>query len=101
MNVNRLSAGYFENYESLKGKVLTQNLSKGTILTQHLVKSPIAVKQGQMVTLVAKNSVIEVRMEGKALSRGAVGERIKVKNLKSKRIVEGVIVDKYLINVNL
>ncbi len=100
-NVNRLSSGYFTHMEELKGKILTQNLPSGTILTQHLVKSPMAVKRGQLVTLIARNDVIEVRAEGKALSRGAVGERIRVKNLKTDRIIEGVIVNNHLINVNL
>lgn len=101
MNVNRLSSGYFDDIKQLKGKILTQNLSKGAVLTQHHVKAPMAINRGQQVTLIAKNSVIEVRMKGKAMSKGAIGERIKVKNMKTKRIVEGVIIDKHLINVNL
>lgn len=100
-NINQLTSGYFENIKDLKDKVLSQNLSKGTILTRHMVKSPMAIKRGQVVTLIAKNAVIEVRMEGKAMSKGAIGERIKVKNLKTNRIVEGVVMDKHLINVNL
>jgi flagellar basal body P-ring formation protein FlgA len=101
MNINRLSSGYFDDTEQLSGKILTQNLSKGAVLTNHHVKSPMAINRGQTVTLIAKNSVIEVRTEGKAMSKGAIGERIKVKNMKTKRIVEGVIIDKHLINVNL
>jgi flagellar basal body P-ring formation protein FlgA len=101
MNVNRLSSGYFDNTNQLVGKVLTQNLSQGVVLTQHHIKSPMAIKRGQSVTLIAKNSVIEVRMQGVAMSKGAIGERIKVKNTKSRRIIEGVIIDKNLISVNL
>lgn len=101
MNINRLSSGYFDNIAQLKGKILTQNLAKGAVLTKNHTKAPTAIKRGQSVTLIAKNSVIEVRMRGTAMSRGAIGERIKVKNLNSKRIIEGVIIDKDLINVNL
>lgn len=101
MNINRLSSGYFESIEQLKGKILTQNLSKGAVLTNHHIKSAIAINRGQSVTLIARNSAIEVRAEGKAMSKGAIGERIKVKNMKTKRIVEGVIIDKHLISVNL
>jgi flagellar basal body P-ring formation protein FlgA len=101
MNINRLSSGYFDNTDQIIGKILTQNLSKGSVLTHHHIKSPMAITRGQSVTLIAKNAVIEVRAEGKALSTGAVGERIKVKNMKTKRIVEGIIIDKHLINVNL
>jgi len=101
MNINRLSSGFFDDIEQLKGKLLTQNLSRGAVLTNHHIKSPMAISRGQIVTLIAKNSVIEVRTEGQAMSKGAIGERIKVKNMKTKRIVEGVIIDKHLINVNL
>ncbi len=101
MNINRLSSGFFDDIGRLKGKLLTQHLSAGAILTNHHIKSPMAISRGQIVTLIAKNSVIEVRMEGQAMSKGAIGERIKVKNMKTKRIVEGVIIDKHLINVNL
>jgi flagellar basal body P-ring formation protein FlgA len=101
MNINRLMSGYFEGIEQLKGKILTQNLSKGAVLTQHHVKLATAIKRGQRVTVIAKNSVIEVRMEGTAMAQGAIGERIKVKNMKTKRVVEGVIINKHLISVNL
>lgn len=101
MNINRFTSGYFSDLNQVKGKILTQSLSKGAVLTNNHIKSPMAIDRGQLVTLIAKNSVIEVRAEGKAMSKGAIGERIKVKNMKTKRIVEGVIIDKYLINVNL
>lgn len=101
MNINRLSSGFFSDLTQVKGKILTQSLSKGAVLTNNHIKLPMAINRGQLVTLIAKNSAIEVRAEGKAMSKGAIGERIKVKNMKTKRIVEGVIIDKYLINVNL
>ncbi len=100
-DINRLNAGYYTEINEITGKILTQNLAPGTILTQHLLKTPMAIKRGQLVTLIAKNSAIEVRAEGKALSRGAVGDRIRVKNLKTQRIIEGVILDNQLINVSL
>jgi flagella basal body P-ring formation protein FlgA len=100
-NINRLSSGYFDAPEQLIGKIFSQNLTSDTVLTQHHVKSAMAVNRGQSVTLIAKNSVIEVRMKGVAMSKGAIGERIKVKNTNSKRIIEGIIIDKDLISVNL
>ena len=101
ININRLSSGYFDDLTKLRGKILTQNLAKGAVLTNHHIKSPMAITRGQRVTVIAKNSTIEVRMEGTAMSKGAVGERIKVKNLRTKRIVEGIIINNHLISVNL
>ena len=100
-DIYRLNNGFFTNTEEIVGKILTQNLQPGAILTNYVLKTPIAIRQGQMVTLIARNSVIEVRTEGKAMSRGAIGDRIKVKNLKTKRIIEGVIKDNHNIYVNL
>ncbi len=101
MDINRLSSGFFSEITQVKGKILTQSLSKGAVLTNNHIKLPMAINRGQLVTLIARNSAIEVRAEGKAMSKGAIGERIKVKNMKTKRIVEGIIINKYLINVNL
>lgn len=100
-NINRLTSGYFDAPEKLIGKIITQNLSSGMVLTKHHIKTATAVNRGQSVTLIAKNSVIEVRMKGVAMSQGAIGERIKVKNSNSERIIEGIIIDKDLISVNL
>lgn len=100
-DINRLNSGYYTEINEITGKMLTQNLAPGTIVTQHLLKTPLAIKRGQLVTLIAKNSAIEVRAEGKALSQGAVGDRIRVKNLRTQRIIEGVILDNQLINVSL
>ncbi len=100
-DINRLQSGFFERSDPLIGKILARSMAKGAVITKHLIKTPMAVKRGQSVTLIARNSVIEVRMTGKAMSKGAIGERIKVKNMKTKRIVEGVIIDKHLISVNL
>lgn len=100
-NINRLTSGYFDAADQLIGKIITQNLSGNTVLTKHHIKTATAVNRGQSVTLVAKNAVIEVRMKGVAMSKGAIGERIKVKNTNSQRIIEGTIIDKDLISVNL
>jgi len=94
-----LPSGYIENTETIIGKELSQNLPEGAVLNHRLVRSPVAIQRGQMVTLMARNNVIEVRSEGKALEKGAIGERIRVKNLKSRRIVEGIIINKQVVDV--
>ncbi len=101
VDVNRLNAGYFESIQQLEGKISSRTLPAETILTHQLIRVEQAIRPGQNVTLVARNSVIEVRAEGQAMSRGAIGDRIKVKNLKTNRIIEGTILNKDLINVNL
>ena len=40
---------------------------------------------------MAQSGSMLVRMKGKALGSGAIGDRIKVINIKSKRKLEGII----------
>ena len=41
------------------------------------------------MTLLAKSNIVEVRMEGEALMDASYGDRIRVKNLRSRRTIEG------------
>jgi flagella basal body P-ring formation protein FlgA len=56
---------------------------------QQLVASK-AVLRGQTVTLVADAGGIMVRMAGRALTDGLVNQRVRVQNLSSGKIVEGI-----------
>lgn len=54
-----------------------------------------------MVTIVANVGGIEVRMKGKALKSGALGDWVSVKNVSSKRQIEGRVTDAGVIQVTL
>lgn len=90
-DTSRLTRGFFTDLSQVVGKSIQRRISANRVLTPHSVQSPDAVKRGQKVTLVAKNNGFSVSMHGKALSNGAVGDRIKVQNLSSERIIEGII----------
>jgi flagella basal body P-ring formation protein FlgA len=49
-----------------------------------------AVQRGQAVTLMADTDGMQVRMAGRALTDGLVNQRVKVQNLSSGKIVEGI-----------
>jgi len=49
------------------------------------------VHRGQEVDLLADHGAIQVKSQGEALGDGAVGNRIKVRNKSSGRIIEGTI----------
>ena len=69
----------------------TRSLNVGQpILAEH-IRKPNIVKRGQQVLLSGGISGISVRVQGEAMMDGAVGDRIKVRNQSSQRVVEGVI----------
>ena len=48
------------------------------------------MQRGQSVTLVADADGMSVRMAGRALADGLINQRVKVQNLSSGKIVEGI-----------
>lgn len=90
-NLAKLPQGYFIDPERLVGMKLKRNVAGGLPLSPTMVAAPQVIKRGQRVTLVANTGSVAVTMSGKALANGAAGERIRVKNLSSKRIIEGLV----------
>lgn len=95
----QLHSGYFSDPESVAGMEVTRTIAMNAALSNNLVKEPLAVKRGQRVVLVGGSGGLEVRMSGEALEDGAAGARIKVRNLSSKRIVDGTVRSSTVIQV--
>lgn len=97
----KLPNGYFKQLSQSIGMRLKRNLSAGTALTPAMLKKPQIIRRGQQVTMLAKTGRMEVRMTGKALANGAVGEIIQVMNLSSKQKLEGIITSTGEVQINL
>lgn len=83
------------------GMKLKKSLRQGDIIKPTWLTTPMVINKGDNVTIIAKNSSITVRMSGKALEKGAIGDRIQVINIKSKQEVEGVVVSKGVVEVDI
>jgi len=90
-DMSQLPAGYIEDPTHAVGMELKRRLSTGVPLTTTMIRKPKIIKRGQQVSIVASAGGLEVRMSGKALANGAVGERIRVLNVKSKKKLEGTV----------
>ncbi|WP_260291108.1 flagellar basal body P-ring formation chaperone FlgA [Sedimenticola hydrogenitrophicus] len=91
-DVARLHRGYLENPRQAVGKKLKRRLHADAILTPGQMVIQHAVKKGNQVVILAQIGTLQVRMNGKALSDGAVGERIKVENNSSNRRIEATVI---------
>ena len=87
--IGRMTAGYFTDPGQLAGKKMRRAVGVGQPVTRLAVASPKLLRRGQRVVFVARAGGIEVRMEGEMLMDGAAGDRVRVRNLRSNRIVEG------------
>lgn len=98
-NSDRLYADYLTRLDQAVGKRLRRNIGGGTTINNGMLLTPKAVKYGNLVTLVTRAGGLEVRMKGKAVGQGGIGERVAVQNLSSKRKVEGIIRSAGLVEV--
>lgn len=99
--ITGLDLAYYENKAQVSGHVAKRMIKPGEIIRPALITLPKLVERDELVTLIAETQGISVRMSGRALNSGARGKQIKVRNLSSKRIIEGVIVGKGLVKINL
>ena len=89
--VTGLAVGYVTDPASLERHTLARSLPAGTALTADAMLADTIVHQGQEVTLIASSPGISVRASGKALEDGREGARVRVQNLASLKVVQGVV----------
>lgn len=91
METSSLTSGYFQGIRPLLGMQLKRPLTPGQVLIGAHLTQPRLVERGQQVTLYSARPGLRVRMKGVALESGTEGERIRVRNRSSKRVVEGIV----------
>ncbi len=100
-DISNLSYGYFENIKMTAGMKVKRHVLADVVLTPSMLKKPLVITRGQKVSILANSGRMQVRMMGKALSNGAIGDRIKVMNMKSRQKIEGVVTTSAEIKVDI
>ncbi len=83
----------FSSRDNLRGKTAVVSILPYTILTEDMVETPPTIKQGSVIKLFITSSGFRIVTKGLAQQTGYTGETIKVKNLDSKKILYGEIID--------
>ena len=94
-------AAFISDVGNLRGRRLKRALPAGTPLTADELVPDVLVKRGQQVTLLASSGPFEIRAQGQALTDGAENQRIRVQNMSSRRIVEGVVENPSTVRIEL
>jgi flagellar basal body P-ring formation protein FlgA len=89
--VTGLTAAFLGSAPELNGRRVERTLPAGTSLTVDMFEPDLIVRRGQDVTLIVQAEGIEVRAAGRALQDAAAGGRLKVQNLSSDKVIEGVV----------
>jgi len=73
--------------EDAVGQMSRRMLRPGDILRSAQLASPVMVKRGDAVTMIARRDGIEVSTAGEALDAGARGAMVRVRNANSGQVV--------------
>lgn len=90
-DLGALPAGYVTDPAELVGKELRRPVQARAVVLPGMARAPELVRRGERVTLQAAAGGIAVHSEGEALNAGALGERVRVRNLSTRRVVEGTV----------
>jgi flagella basal body P-ring formation protein FlgA len=85
-----LASPFVSSPEHLAGRLTRRPLPEGTAVTADALNAALLIKRGQQVTLVAESSGFEVRAPGRAMADAGANQQVRVQNLNSLKIVEGV-----------
>ncbi len=91
-DTSRLHRAYFTDIAGLLGQRTRRQVAAGRLLHPGLVERRRLVRRGTLVQLLARHGALQVRVKGKALEDGTLGDRIRVRNTASGRTVTGEVV---------
>ena len=83
------------------GLMTKRPLHGGDILQSQALEKPVAVRRGDHVMVIARKDGLEIRAAAMALDSAAIGERIRVRNLSSKKELEGILRTNSLVMLNV
>ena len=89
-DISELPLGFLDDPSIAIGLTAGRPIAGGAYLTNQQLVAAKAVLRGQSVTLIADAGGMSVRMAGRALSDGLMNQRVRVQNLSSGKIVEGI-----------
>jgi flagella basal body P-ring formation protein FlgA len=89
-DVSELPLGFLDEPSIAIGLTAGRPIAGGVYLTNQQLVAAKVVQRGQSVTLLADVRGMSVRMAGRALSDGLMNQRVRVQNLSSGKIVEGI-----------
>ncbi len=96
-----LSQGYLTGLEQVIGNSLTRPIRPDQAIPPAAVRLPVDVRKGDQVVIQASGPGISVRMSGEALSGGARGQQIRVRNLSSGRTLRATVTAPGQVEVHL
>ena len=98
-DLSRQPGGTVADVAHAIGQTLRRTVRAGDPLRPAMLKAPYAVRRGQQVTISAGGDTVAIKMTGEVLADARLGQRVRVRNRSSGRVVEGVVRSEDLVEV--
>lgn len=84
-------AGAHSTLDAVIGKEARVAIYPGRAVLRNSVGAPALIERNAIIELVFQQGGLRIVTEGRALARGAVGERVRVQNLASRATLFGTV----------
>jgi len=92
-DVSKLRGDFITQAEQVENKQAARQLSAGAILGLRSFIEPRLVKRNDKVIITSMQPAFAIRMNGVAMMDGTQGQRIRVKNENSGRIISAMVIE--------
>ena len=99
-NISHLSSKVLTDTGKAVGLMAKHAIKKDTCIKEWMLGKPLIVERGDMVTILAESGNLRVTVPGRALVKGHMGERIRVQNAMSKKVIYARIIDNSTVSVD-
>lgn len=97
VNVSSIRQAFLPDAEAVIGQEAKRNIGQGEPFRTAVLDAPTAVKRGELVTLESHAGSIKVSSTGTAMADGRIGQKIRVRNNSSERVISGVVIQQGLV----
>ncbi len=74
-------------------------LKAGQPIAKRRLKKPTVIEKGSIVTAIVKNGPLRITAQVKAMQSGGAGDTIRLKNIKSNKFIEAIVVNSQQVDV--
>lgn len=99
-DLSELQSNVITSYEEALGKRAKRTINANVILRTDLIEAPPLVKYGDIVSIIAESGSLKVTALGKVKQKGFRGDRIKVINIDSKKVIYARVLDSNTVEVD-
>lgn len=85
--------GQIDSAVDIIGKSLRRPIRQGEVFRSAQLEMPTVVKRGDLVSILTQVGAISVSSAGTAMSNGKIGEKIRIKNNQSDRVIMAEVIE--------